>query len=180
MDFTPGVLSLKGKGDTQILSTLAKQLALYIVIYSPIQMAADLPENYTANPKAFQFIRDVAVDWDDTRMLAGEVGDLAVFARKARGSPMWFVGAVGDEQERRFDVPLSFLDPRVRYRAEIYRDGDNADYRTNPRAMVIEQRIVTSADRLALRLAPGGGAAVRFVPLGPGRGANPERGQRGH
>jgi alpha-glucosidase len=165
MDFTPGIVSLKGKGNTPILSTLAKQLALYITIYSPIQMAADLPENYEANPKAFQFIKDVAVDWDDTRMLAGEVGDLAVFARKTRGSPVWFIGAVGDENERRFDVPLSFLDAGKRYRAEIYRDGDTADYRTNPRSMVVEQRTISSTDRLALRLAPGGGAAVRFVPI---------------
>jgi alpha-glucosidase len=165
MDFTPGILSLKGKGDTQILSTLAKQLALYVVIYSPIQMAADLPENYEANPKPFQFIKDVAVDWDDTRMLAGDVGDLAVIARKQRGSPNWFLGAVGDEQERRFDVSLTFLDPKRRYRAEIYRDGDNADYRTNPRDIVIEQRAVTSADHMSMRLAPGGGAAIRFVAL---------------
>jgi len=166
MDFTPGILSLKGKGNTPILSTLAKQLALYVVIYSPIQMAADLPENYKANPGPFQFIKDVAVDWDDTRMLAGEVGDLAVFARKARNSPEWFLGAVGDEQERRFDVSLSFLDPGKRYEAQIYRDGDDADYRTNPRSIIIEKRIVTSADRLAERIAPGGGTAVRFVPLG--------------
>ena len=165
MDFTPGILSLKGKGNTPILSTLAKQLALYIVIYSPVQMAADLPENYKANPGPFQFIKDVAVDWDDTRMLAGEVGDLAVFARKARNSPEWFLGAVGDEQERHFDVSLSFLDAGKRYEAQIYRDGDNADYRTNPRSIVIEKRIVTSADRLAARIAPGGGTAVRFVPL---------------
>jgi alpha-glucosidase len=166
MDFTPGILSLKGKGNTPILSTLAKQLALYVVIYSPIQMAADLPENYEANPAAFQFIKDVAVDWDDTRMLAGEVGDLAVFARKARRSPEWFLGAVGDEQERHFDVPLSFLDPGRRYEAQIYRDGDDADYRTNPRSIVIEKRVVTSKDRLAERIAPGGGTAVRFVPIG--------------
>jgi alpha-glucosidase len=166
MDFTPGILSLKGKGNTPILSTLAKQLALYVVIYSPIQMAADLPENYEANPAAFQFIKDVAVDWDDTRMLAGEVGDLAVFARKARNSPEWFLGAVGDEQERHFDVSLSFLDPDRRYEAQIYRDGDDADYRTNPRSIVIEKRIVTSKDRLAERIAPGGGTAVRFVPIG--------------
>ena len=135
------------------------------MIYSPIQMAADLPENYEANPRAFQFIKDVAVDWDDTRMLAGEVGDLAVIARKDRGSDNWFLGAVADEEERRFDVALDFLAPGRRYRAEIYRDGDDADYRTNPRAIVIEQRVVTSADRLAMRLAPGGGAAVRFVPV---------------
>jgi len=166
MDFTPGILSLKGKGDTPLLSTLAKQLALYVVIYSPIQMAADLPENYQANPRTFQFIKDVAVDWDDTRMLAGDIGDLAVFARKQRGAPTWFIGAVGDEQERHIDVALDFLDPGRRYRAEIYRDGDNADYRTNPRAIVIEQRMVTAKDRLAMRIAPGGGAAVRFVALG--------------
>jgi alpha-glucosidase len=166
MDFTPGILSLKGKGDTPILSTLAKQLALYVVIYSPIQMVADLPENYEANPKPFQFIKDVAVDWDDTRVLAGEVGDLAVIARKQRGSPNWFLGAVGDEQERHFDVPLNFLEPGRTYRAEIYRDGDDADYRTNPRSIVIEQRTVTSKDRMAMRIAPGGGAAVRFVALG--------------
>lgn len=165
MDFTPGILSLKGKGDTQILSTLAKQLALYVVLYSPIQMAADLPENYQANPKTFQFIKDVAVDWDDTRMLAGEVGDYAVIARKQRGASTWFLGAVGDEQERRFDVALDFLEPGRRYRAEIYRDGDDADYRSNPRSIVIEQRLVSAKDRLAIRIAPGGGAAVRFVEL---------------
>jgi alpha-glucosidase len=166
MDFTPGILSLKGKDNTQILSTLAKQLALYIVIYSPIQMAADLPANYAANPKTFQFIKDVAVDWDDTRVLAGEIGDLAVIARKQRGSPNWFIGAVGDEQERHLDVALDFLDPGRRYRAEIYRDGDDADYRTNPRSIIIEQRSVTSSDRITMRIAPGGGAAIRFVALG--------------
>lgn len=166
MDFTPGIVSLKAKNNTQIPSTLAKQLALYVVIYSPIQMAADLPENYLANPRAFQFIKEVAVDWDDTRMLAGEVGDYAVIARKQRGSSNWFLGAVGDEQERRVDVALAFLDPGKRYRAEIYRDGDSADYRTNPRDMVIEQRVVTSRDRMTMRIAPGGGAAVRFVALG--------------
>jgi alpha-glucosidase len=140
-------------------------LALYIVIYSPIQMAADLPENYEANPKAFQFIKDVAVDWDDTRMLAGDVGDLAVIVRKQRGSPNWFLGAVGDEQERHFDVAIDFLERGRSYRAEIYRDGDDADYRTNPRSIVIEQRIVTSTDRMAMRIAAGGGTAVRFVAL---------------
>jgi alpha-glucosidase len=165
MDFTPGILSLAGKNNTRILSTLAKQLALYVVIYSPIQMAPDLIENYEANPQTFKFIKDVAVDWDDTRMLAGEVGDLAVFARKARGSDQWFVGAVGDEQERRFDVALHFLQTGRSYRAEIYRDGDDADYRTNPRSIAIEQKTVTAKDRLAIRLAPGGGAAIRFVPI---------------
>jgi alpha-glucosidase len=98
-------------------------------------------------------------------MLAGDVGDLAVFARKTRGKDEWFLGAVGDEQERRFDVALDFLPSGRRYRAEIYRDGEDADYRTNPRSIVIEQRTVTSADRMAVRIAPGGGTAVRFVPI---------------
>jgi len=98
-------------------------------------------------------------------VLAGEVGDMAVLARKARSSDQWFVGAVGDEQERRFDVALDFLKPGQRYRAEIYRDGNDADYRTNPRSIVIEQKTVTAKDRLAMRIAPGGGAAVRFVPI---------------
>ena len=134
MDFTPGILSLKGKGNTPILSTLAKQLALYVVIYSPIQMAADLPENYEANPRPFQFIKDVPVDWDDTAMLAGEVGDFAVIARKDRNSANWYPrrrrrrAASGSSTSRSI-----FLAPGRRYRAEIYRDGDRADYRTNPR-----------------------------------------------
>jgi alpha-glucosidase len=165
MDYTPGILSLIGKNNTAIPSTLARQLALYVVIYSPIQMAADLAENYEANPVPFQFIKQVPVDWEDTRMLAGEVGDFAVIARKDRGSADWYLGGIADEQERRFDVALNFLAPGRRYRAEIYRDADNADYRTAPRAFVAEQRVVTSADRLALRLAPGGGAAVRFMAL---------------
>jgi alpha-glucosidase len=166
MDYTPGVLSLTGRGGTPIPSTLARQLALYVVLYSPIQMAADLPENYEANLRPFQFIKDVPVDWDDTQMLAGEVGDFAVIARKDRKSADWYIGAIADEEERRFDVPLAFLEPNRRYRAEIYRDGDSADYRTNPRSIVIERRTVTSTERLAVRVAPGGGTAVRFVALG--------------
>ncbi|MBA3527655.1 MAG: glycoside hydrolase family 97 protein [Pseudomonadota bacterium] len=166
MDYTPGVLSLTGRGNTPIPSTMARQLALYVVLYSPIQMAADLPENYEANLRPFQFIKNVPVDWDDTRMLAGELGDMAVIARKERGRPNWYLGAISDEQERRFDVALDFLEPGRRYRAEIYRDGDTADFRTNPRAIAIERRDVTAADRLSLRIAPGGGAAVRFVALG--------------
>jgi alpha-glucosidase len=166
MDYTPGILSLTGRGNTAIPSTLARQLGLYVVLYSPIQMAADLPENYQANLKPFQFIKDVPVDWEDTRMLAGEVGDLAVIARKDRNSANWYLGAIGDEQERWFDVALGFLAPGRRYRAEIYRDGNRADYRSNPRDIVIERREVTSGDRLAIRIAPGGGTAVRFVALG--------------
>ena len=146
--------------------TLARQLAYYVTIYSPIQMAADLPENYEANPGPFQFIKDVAVDWDDTRMLSGSVGDYAVVARKERGKPTWFLGGITDEEARSMTVPLSFLEPGRRYRAEIYRDGDDADFRTNPRSIAIERRTVRSTDNLPVRLAAGGGVAVRFVPLG--------------
>nr|WP_314446713.1 glycoside hydrolase family 97 protein [uncultured Sphingomonas sp.] len=166
MDFTPGILSLMGRGNTPIPSTLARQLAYYVTIASPIQMAADLPENYEKNLAAFQFIKDVAVDWDDTRMLEGAVGDYAVFARKERGKPTWFIGGITDEEGRDLDLSLDFLDAGARYRAEIYRDGDGADFRTNPRAIAIEKRIVTAADRMKLRMAPGGGFAIRLVRLG--------------
>jgi alpha-glucosidase len=166
MDFTPGVLSLMGRGNSPIPSTLARQLAYYVTIASPIQMAADLPENYEANRGAFQFIKDVAVDWDDTRMLEGAVGDYAVFARKERGAPTWFLGGITDEEGRDLDLALDFLEPGRRYRAEIYRDGDGADFRTNPRAIAIEKRNVTAADRMKLKMAPGGGFAVRLVRLG--------------
>jgi alpha-glucosidase len=166
MDFTPGVLSLQGKGQP-LQSTLAKQLALYVVLYSPIQMAADLPENYEANLAPFQFIKDVPVDWDETRVLAGEVGDYAVFARKDRNSEDWYLGAVTDEQARRLDLPLDFLAPGVRYTAQLYLDGEGADWKSNPRAIVIREQVLTSADTLSFGLAPGGGAAIRFVARVP-------------
>ncbi len=165
MDFTPGIVSLRGRGDTPIPSTIARQLAQYIVIYSPIQMVTDLPENYAKQPQALQFIRDVAVDWDDTRVLAGEVGDYAVIARQARGGGDWFLGAVTDEQGRLLHVPLSFLAPGRTYEAQIYRDGDRAHWRDAPTDFVAEKTRVGSADVLALRLAAGGGQAIRFVPV---------------
>ena len=163
MDFTPGVLSLTGEKGSAILSTEAKQLALYVVIYSPVQMAADTPENYAQHMPAFKFIRDVATDWDETRVLNGEIGDYVTIARKERGGQTWFVGAVGDEEARTVSFALDFLTPGKRYVAEIYRDGNDTDYRTEKRhAIVIEQRAVTAKDSMTLRLAPGGGAAVRF------------------
>jgi alpha-glucosidase len=165
MDFTPGILSLKGRGDTDIQSTEAKQLALYVVLYSPIQMAADLPENYAKHMAAFQFIKDVAVDWEDTRILNGEVGDYVTIARKERGGNQWFLGAIGDEQERVVSAKLDFLSPAKTYTAQIYRDGADADYRTEKRhSIVIETRKVRNVDTLSLRLAPGGGQAIRFTP----------------
>jgi alpha-glucosidase len=165
MDYTPGILSLKGRHGQAIPSTLARQLALYVVIYSPIQMAADLPEHYEQHREAFRFIEDVAVDWDDTRVLDGEVGDYVTIARKDRHSRDWFLGSITDEHGRSLPVPLSFLEPGVRYRAEIYRDGEGADYQSNPLAFMRETRQVTSADTLTIVLAPGGGQAIRFTPL---------------
>ncbi|HBN54090.1 MAG TPA: alpha-glucosidase [Stenotrophomonas sp.] len=165
MDYTPGILSLKGRNGLPLRSTLAKQLALYVVLYSPIQMVADLPEHYAQHPDAFQFIRDVAVDWEESHVLDGEVGEYVTFARKARGSGEWFIGSVGDDHPHVLDTPLSFLEPGRRYRAEIYRDGDGANWRDKPFAFVRETRQVSSGDHLMLKLASGGGAAIRFVPL---------------
>ncbi len=165
MDFTPGVLSLKGAENSDILSTEAKQLALYVVLYSPVVMAADTPENYARYPRSFKFIRDVPTDWQDTRVLNGEVGDYVTIARKVRGGEDWYIGAVGDEQPRSDSFGLGFLTPGRKYRAEIYRDGDTADYRTDQRHSVIyETRMVTSADQIAVPIAPGGGFAIRLVP----------------
>jgi len=172
MDFTPGIFDIlieRGTGrprrpeEPRIRTTLAKQLALYLVIYSPLQMAADLPENYEKQP-AFQFIRDVAVDWDTTRVLQASIGDYVVVARKERGKPNWFVGAITDEVGRTFDVPLSFLPPGRPYVAEIYADGPGAHWLTNPLPVTISKQRVTAASRLRLRLAPGGGQAIRIAP----------------
>ncbi|AWH36212.1 alpha-glucosidase [Stenotrophomonas sp. ZAC14D1_NAIMI4_6] len=164
-DYTPGILSLKGRHGQAIPSTLARQLALYVVLYSPIQMAADLPEHYLQHREAFRFIEDVAVDWEQSRVLDGEVGDYVTIVRRDRTSRDWFLGSITDEHGRVLPVSLGFLEPGVRYRAEIYRDGDGADFRSNPFAFKRETREVTSADALTLVLAPGGGQAIRFTPL---------------
>ncbi len=165
MDYTPGIVSLKGRGGIPILTTLAKQLALYVVLYSPIQMAADLPEHYEQNPRAFQFIKDVAVDWDDTRVLNGEVGDYVTIARKERGGEQWFLGSLTDENPRTLQVPLNFLTPGIQYRAQIYKDGPGADYKANPFPLDVETRTLTSTDTVTVALAPGGGQAIRFTPV---------------
>jgi alpha-glucosidase len=166
MDYTPGILSLEGN-KKDLLSTQARQLALYVVLYSPIQMAADLPKNYARYPKAFQFIKDVAVDWEQSLVLNGEMGDYVTFARKDRHSENWFIGAITDEEARTLAAPLAFLTPGTTYTAEIYRDGPNAGLTGDARFdIVIEKRAVTSADTLELKLAPGGGEAIRFVPRG--------------
>jgi len=170
MDFTPGVFDIlieRGTGrprtpeEPRVRTTLAKQLALYVVLYSPLQMAADLPENYERQP-AFQFIRDVAVDWDTTRVLEGRIGDYVVVARRERNGQSWFVGAITDEEARTFDIPLSFLESGRQYVAEIYADGPNANWLDNPLPVTITRQTVTQATRLRLVLAPGGGQAIRI------------------
>jgi hypothetical protein len=166
MDYTPGIFRIQGYSNVpgrQVHTTLAKQLALYVTMYSPLQMAADLPENYTAHDDAFQFIRDVPVDWDDTKILEAEPGDYITIARKGKGTENWFLGAITDEHGRTANVSLGFLEKGHRYQMTIYRDGDNADWKANPEAYIIEKRIVGSEDKLVLKLAPGGGAAVSFV-----------------
>jgi alpha-glucosidase len=166
MDYTPGVVSLTGKNGQEIGSTVARQLALYVALYSPIQMAADLPEHYAARPDAFQFIKDVAVDWEESRFLAGEVGEYVAIARKQRGGAEWFIGAINDRNARALPLKLDFLDAGKRYRAEVYRDGKGADWRGPARfEFVRESREVKRGDALPLWLAGGGGAAVRFVPI---------------
>jgi alpha-glucosidase len=155
MDYTPGVLSLTGAGGKPIQSTIARQLALYVVLYSPIQMAADLPENYAKHPKPFQFIKDVPVDWSDTRVLNGEVGDYATIARKDRNSDDWYLGAITDEEPRVLRASLDFLDEGRKYYATMYRDGQGG-------GVEIETRPVSRFDTLQLKLSSAGGQAIRI------------------
>ena len=166
IDFTPGIFNIKFddyKPNNQVSTTLAKQLALYVVLYSPIQMAADLPEHYQGHP-AFQFIRDVAVDWDKTDVLNGEVGDFITISRKERNTERWFLGSITDEHERDFNIKLDFLDAKKQYVAALYSDGPDAHWDKNPTAIEINKYQVTSDTVLKLKLAAGGGAAVSFFP----------------
>lgn len=169
MDFTPGIfdLSFNGLGDdtNRPQTTLAKQLALYVVLYSPIQMAADLPRNYEANMPAFQFIRDVPTDWQESKAIAGEVGDYVVFARKERNGEDWYLGALTDEKARTVEVDLSFLDVGKKYQAQIYRDGENAEWINKPYELTIENKAVNSKSTLSLPMATSGGVAIRFKAL---------------
>lgn len=170
MDYTPGIFKIKmshynPEKKEQVHTTLAKQLALYVTMYSPLQMAADLPENYETKPDAFQFIKDVAADWDDTRVLDAEPGDYIIMARKAKKTDQWFVGAITDENARNFVAGLSFLDEDKVYQAVIYRDADDADWKNNPEAYTIEKRLVNKYTVLNLKLAAGGGTAISFIPL---------------
>ncbi|WP_372761773.1 glycoside hydrolase family 97 protein [Pseudoalteromonas sp.] len=174
MDFTPGIfdLSFNGLGaeTNRPQTTLAKQLALYVVLYSPIQMAADLPKNYLAKPDAFQFIQDVPTDWQQSIALDGEVGDFIVFARKERKRDKytgndWYLGAVTDEHARTIEVKLDFLEPGKQFEAHIYQDGKHAEWKNKPYDLNIEKRLVTANDKLTLKLATSGGTAIRFKAI---------------
>ena len=170
MDYTPGIfevkMSLYDKTKTaQVHTTLAKQLALYVTMYSPLQMAADLPENYERYPDAFQFIKDVAVDWQDSKYLEAEPGDYLTVARKDKKSENWFLGTITDENSRTTEIKLDFLSPNKKYKATIYQDGKTAHWEKNPINYEIKTMTVTSKSKLKLILAAGGGTAISFVPL---------------
>jgi len=165
IDYTPGIFDIKFdkyKDKNQVNTTLAHQLALYVIIYSPLQMAADLPENYDGHP-AFQFIRDVGVDWDTSVVLNGEIGDYITIARKERNTDKWFLGSITDENARTIEVSLSFLDEGNEYTATIYGDAEESHWDKNPTAYKIEKKVVISSDILNLKLAPGGGTAISFI-----------------
>lgn len=170
MDYTPGIFEqdikkLNPDNHSWVNTTIARQLALYVTMYSPLQMAADLPENYLRFMDAFQFIKDVAVDWDDSRVLEAEPGDYVTYARKAKGRDDWFVGCTVDENGHTSDISLDFLDANRKYEAIIYKDAKDAHYRNNPQAYKIEKKRVSSKTKLKIQCAPGGGYAISFRPL---------------
>lgn len=166
IDFTPGIFDIKFddySDRSQVNTTLAQQLALYVVLYSPVQMAADLPEHYEGHP-AFQFIRDVGVDWDESHVLNGEIGEYITIARKEKGTDNWFVGSLTDENARSLEITLDFLDDGKTYNAMIYKDGEDAHWDDNPLSYEIEKREADSETILTLELAPGGGQAISLIP----------------
>ncbi len=170
MDYTPGLFHMSlNQFDTtrtqKVRSTLAKQLALYVTIYSPLQMAADLPENYEQHLDAFQFIKDVPVNWDDTKIISAEPGEYITIARKAKGKDAWFIGSITNENARNISFGLDFLDPDKTYEAIVYRDADNADFEKNPEAYMIEKRLVTRVSNMTYRLQRGGGCAVSLKKI---------------
>lgn len=167
MDYTPGVLSLKGDNDVPLASTLAKQLGLYLAIYSPIQMAADFIESLAEHPRELEFIRAVPADWAQSHLVAGEVGDYAIFARKDRNSEEWYAGGINDATARDVTLDFAFLDPGTRYRATVWKDGEGATYETEARHRIAYDSFeVRQGEAHSFWLAPGGGLAIRLEPLG--------------
>jgi hypothetical protein len=169
MDYTPGIFEMdiskiNPENHSHVNSTLANQLALYVTMYSPLQMAADFPEHYNRFLDAFQFIKDVAVDWDESKYLEAEPGDYITVARKAKGTAKWFIGNVNGEQIRTSTIILNFLDPGKKYVATIYADAKDANYKTNPQAYTIRKITVTNKSKLSTISAPGGGYAISIFP----------------
>jgi hypothetical protein len=168
MDYTPGIFEMdiskiNPNNNSHVNSTICNQLALYVTMYSPLQMAADLPENYMRFPDAFQFIKDVAVDWDDSKYIEAEPGDYITVARKAKGTGKWFVGNVNGETQRTSTITFDFLEAGKTYIATIYADAKDAHYKTNPQAYNIRKVVVTNKSKLSQYSAPGGGYAISFV-----------------
>lgn len=174
MDYTPGIFEMrvsKANPDNHsfVHSTLARQLALYVTMYSPLQMAADMIENYEPYMDAFQFIKDVAVDWEDSRYLEAEPGDYITVARKAKGTNNWFIGCTADENGHRSNLTFEYLEPGKKYIATVYADAKDAHYEHNPQAYTIRKGILTNKSKLTLAAAPGGGYAISVIEV-----ANPE------
>jgi alpha-glucosidase len=170
MDYTPGIFEmdiskLNPENKSHVNSTLARQLALYVTMYSPLQMAADLPENYMRFADAFQFIKDVAIDWDDSRAVAAEPGDYITIARKAKGTNNWFVGTTVDENGYLSNLKFDFLDEGRQYLATVYADAADAHYKTNPQAYTIRKFLVTNKSVLKQQCAPGGGYAISVIEI---------------
>ncbi|WP_234445876.1 glycoside hydrolase family 97 protein [Carboxylicivirga marina] len=170
MDYTPGIFEpdvsqYNPDNGSRVRTTIARQLALYVTMYSPLQMAADLPETYARHMDAFQFIKDVAIDWDDTKVLEAEPGDYITFARKEKGSSSWFVGRTNDEQVRTSKIKFDFLTPGKKYIATVYADAKDAHWETNPKAYEIKKYVVTSRSKLSQMCAPGGGYAISIVEV---------------
>lgn len=165
-DFTPGIFNFDYEtvNGARVNTTLAKQLALYVIIFSPQQMASDLPENYEGNP-AFNFIREVPCIWADTRVLNAEIGEYVTMARKDWNSEDWYIGSITNEEPRNLEIDLSFLEEGLDYKAQIYANAEDSDYKTNPESFKISDSVVNSKMKLKLILAPGGGTAIRLVPL---------------
>ena len=165
IDFTPGIFNITlepYKSNNQVNTTLAHQLALYVVIYSPIQMAADLIESYKG-VDAFQFIRDVGVDWEQSKVLDGEIGDFVVIAREERETGNWFIGGIADENGKEYTLTFDFLDESTTYDASIYLDGDDAHYKENPTSFRIEKREIKKGDQIDIKMASGGGFAISLL-----------------
>jgi hypothetical protein len=167
IDYTPGIFDIKFdkyKDKNQVNTTLAHQLALYVVIYSPLQMAADLPENYEGQP-AFQFIKDVGVDWDTSIVINGEIEEFITIARKERNTDKWFLGSITDENERTLNISLDFLDESKKYTATLYSDKEDSHWDKNPTSYKIDSLTVDKTTNLKLQLAPGGGTAIGLIPV---------------